>query len=331
MTASTSHVTATSSMMQVEVEGEDISPDQVSEALGWSVSGKQKVRMQAPSLPDGPQQPRPNGATRPGRAREKVIKNARMPALPREDFKIVLRPRGGIDISKAGQVEAGRAVCEAARITREESARNVICPNYQQNIIVVSTATRQNVDRYVRINKIVIGGNAYGVSAYETVPHGMVKGVIRGIPLEDTVKVINENVVNEFNPTAVEANRISNTRSVVIAFYSNKVPNYVRYGQNLMRCSLYRKQIDVCYRCGRVGHRMDVCPNPNDRICRGCGSHNPPEGHPCTPKCSLCGGEHLTGDKVCRARYKIPYVVRRRQWERRQAEIEQRQSKTSGR
>ncbi|KAH9367817.1 hypothetical protein HPB48_008072 [Haemaphysalis longicornis] len=76
---------------------------------------------------------------------------------------------------------------------------------------------------------------------------------------------------------------------------------------------------------------MDVCPNHNDRTWRRCGSHNQPEGHQCTPKCSLCSGEHLTGDIMCHARYKIPYVVRRHQWERRQVEIEQRQSKTSGR
>ncbi|KAH7985845.1 hypothetical protein HPB52_025368 [Rhipicephalus sanguineus] len=102
------------------------------------------------------------------------------------------------------------------------------------------------------------------------------------------------------------------TRSVVIAFEGHKVPNYVQYGNLLIECTLHRKQIDACYACGRVGHRMDVRPNPQDKICRGCGIANPEEDHKCEPRCGLCGGEHLTAVRACKARFKTPYVVRRR-------------------
>ncbi|KAH9382748.1 hypothetical protein HPB48_023307 [Haemaphysalis longicornis] len=64
---------------------------------------------------------------------------------------------------------------------------------------------------------------------------------------------------------------------------------------------------------------MDVCPNPTDRICRGCGAPNPDELHTCTPNCDLCGGNYLAADKVYKARFKMPYLVRKRQWERRNA------------
>ncbi|KAH7969769.1 hypothetical protein HPB52_021737 [Rhipicephalus sanguineus] len=33
----------------------------------------------------------------------------------------------------------------------------------------------------------------------------------------------------------------------------------------LVRCSLYRKHVDVCYECGRLGHRPDVCPHLDDK------------------------------------------------------------------
>ncbi|KAH9364697.1 hypothetical protein HPB48_019955 [Haemaphysalis longicornis] len=108
------------------------------------------------------------------------------------------------------------------------------------------------------------------------------------------VQEINKNIANEFNPTAAEANRMDNTTSVEIAFNGPKVPNYVRYWGLLAECSLYRKQIDICYKSGCLCHRMDVCPNPTDQICRGC-------------------------DKVRKGRFKIPYVVWKRQWERRNA------------
>ncbi|KAG0412041.1 hypothetical protein HPB47_010837 [Ixodes persulcatus] len=51
---------------------------------------------------------------------------------------------------------------------------------------------------------------------------------------------------------------------------------------------------------------------------------NPKESHVCSnPKCSLCGGNHLTANKECKAaRFKTPYVVRKRRWERQQREEE---------
>ncbi|KAL1484351.1 hypothetical protein MTO96_050048 [Rhipicephalus appendiculatus] len=83
-----------------------------------------------------------------------------------------------------------------------------------------------------------------------------------------------------------------------------------------MPCSFYRKQIDVCYACGRLGHRADVCPTPGDTIWGGCGVASPDEQHVCTPKCKLCGGQHLTASKDCARRFKIPYIVRRRRSQR---------------
>ncbi|KAH7986187.1 hypothetical protein HPB52_025146 [Rhipicephalus sanguineus] len=61
---------------------------------------------------------------------------------------------------------------------------------------------------------------------------------------------------------------------------------------------------------------MDVCPSPQDRVCRGCGTANPGPDHQCNPCCQLCGGEHLTADRKCKARFKLPYIVKRRRWER---------------
>ncbi|KAH8033013.1 hypothetical protein HPB51_005032 [Rhipicephalus microplus] len=96
------------------------------------------------------------------------------------------------------------------------------------------------------------------------------------------------------------------------------VPTYVHYGGALLRCTLYRKQVDTCYHCGRLGHRADVWPNPEDRICRGCGAQSPPEDHQCTLTCQLSGSNHQTADRTYRARYKTPYIVTRHHWERQQ-------------
>ncbi|KAG0430610.1 hypothetical protein HPB47_022507 [Ixodes persulcatus] len=54
---------------------------------------------------------------------------------------------------------------------------------------------------------------------------------------------------------------------------------------------------------------------PEAKVCIGCGEETD-QAHQCTPKCKLCGGHHITGDRECKNKFKTPYIVRRRQWER---------------
>ncbi|KAH7985292.1 hypothetical protein HPB52_024206 [Rhipicephalus sanguineus] len=137
--------------------------------------------------------------------------------------------------------------------------------------------------------------SAYETNAYESAPDLTSKGVIRGIPLEDSPRDITAQVLTPKNPTAIAAKRLSNTTNVIVLFSGLKVPTFVRYGGALIKCALYRKQLDLCHQCGRLGHRMDVCPSPQDRVCRGCGTANPGPDHQCNPCCQLCGGEHYNG------------------------------------
>ncbi|KAH6921375.1 hypothetical protein HPB50_027637 [Hyalomma asiaticum] len=59
------------------------------------------------------------------------------------------------------------------------------------------------------------------------------------------------------------------------------------------------------------------------RNAAGVGRETAKQDHNCKAECQLCGKDHLTGDKKCKARYKVPYLVRRRRWERRRREEEE--------
>lgn len=179
---------------------------------------------------------------------------------------------------------------------------------------------------YTRIRDLYIGGRHHEAHAYRTAPHGTVKGVIRGIDADDTAAEIQAQVVNPANPLALAAHRIGSTTTVVVLFAGHRVPNYVKYGAMLLRCGLYKQHFDVCRKCGQVGHRMDVCPNPTVRVCFACGTPNPPADHAnaCQPWCKLCNGDHPTGAPTCSNKYKTPIVVTRRRWERHREQQQQR-------
>ncbi|KAL1431996.1 hypothetical protein MTO96_013666 [Rhipicephalus appendiculatus] len=305
--------------MEYQVHGEDISEEEFSQDQGWQSAGARRAGAKTRTADSNAPSPQPGarrGKSAGAALKSKVLRAGKMPSLPRDDIKIVIRPRGGLNISKIGAATVADAILAAAGISQEDLCHDTLCPNLQQNIMVASTPKRENASRYVRMRQILISGKVHELSAYETAPHSTCKGVIRNIPLQDDPDVIDAKIVNTNNPLALAAKRIAQTGTVIVAFDGYRVPNFVRYGPVLMQCSLYRKQIDVCYACGRLGHRADVCPTPGDTICRGCGVASPDEQHVCTPKCKLCGGQHLTASKDCARRFKIPYIVRRRRSER---------------
>ncbi|KAH7981150.1 hypothetical protein HPB49_022052 [Dermacentor silvarum] len=116
-------------------------------------------------------------------------------------------------------------------------------------------------------------------------------------PVEVSPRDITAAIVAPRNLTAVAAQGLGNTTTVIILFDGYKVPIYVRYGRVLTRCSLYRKQVDSHKQCNRLGHRSNMCPKPQDKLCAGCGKTNPDQDHTRQPRCQLCGMDHRMAGK----------------------------------
>lgn len=90
--------------MEVTVDGEDIHPELVCEDLGWQQavskrSGKRGETALAYIKESSGAKPnmdaaRHNGA-RAAQLKGKILKAGRMPRLPKEEAKVIVRPRGG--------------------------------------------------------------------------------------------------------------------------------------------------------------------------------------------------------------------------------------------
>ncbi|KAL1481062.1 hypothetical protein MTO96_050503 [Rhipicephalus appendiculatus] len=277
-------------------------PREFLEGRGWCTIGS-KTQVNRPNAQSNTQNGAPSrtgkGADgnrprsrQPRNVKQQVIRSSKMPLLPRNDFKIVIRPRGGLDVATTGTVRLASAIHRAANVPAHEAGEDTVCSNNRQNIIVVSTPHATHAAKYRQLQAIPIGDRRHEVSAYETAPDYTVKGIIKGIPLEEDARSIHTNIVHARNPHALAAKRLSNTTTVIVAFEGPRVPTYVRYGGALLRCTLYRKQVDMCHCCGRLGHRMEVCPNPQDKVCRGCDAPNPGPDHQYSPPLQAVRGAH---------------------------------------
>ncbi|KAH7959089.1 hypothetical protein HPB49_008155 [Dermacentor silvarum] len=108
--------------MSMQLREDDIS----TEEAGWKTAGARRSRprhrgenwrhdidARTNTLGTGQQ------GTKPKHIKGKVIKAGRMPRLPKDEMKILVRPQGGLDIVKVGAPTVTAAIFAAAGITGE--------------------------------------------------------------------------------------------------------------------------------------------------------------------------------------------------------------------
>ncbi|KAH6942556.1 hypothetical protein HPB50_007859 [Hyalomma asiaticum] len=80
-------------------------------------------------------------------AEAKIIRGAEMPPLPKDDAKIIVRSRGGLNIGKVAPTVVAEAIRNAVGIDLAKRDSDTVCPNFQQNIMVVSNPSSENATR----------------------------------------------------------------------------------------------------------------------------------------------------------------------------------------
>ncbi|KAH7966299.1 hypothetical protein HPB49_015131 [Dermacentor silvarum] len=156
--------------MQMTVEGEDLPAEEFSPEFGWqsAVSKRMSAKVDSANRPGcGIWENRPNAGAlfrtqdNGNKLKSKIIRASRMPPMPKEHAKIIIRPRGGLNIAKIGPTVIGKAIVEAAGLTPTQISSDVICPNIQQNIMVASTPNRDNASKYTRIRTLHVAGRMF--------------------------------------------------------------------------------------------------------------------------------------------------------------------------
>ncbi|KAG0411080.1 hypothetical protein HPB47_011823, partial [Ixodes persulcatus] len=194
-----------------------------------------------------------------------------------------------------------------AKIQKENSATyprptkldNIPSPHGQNTNIVIASTRSKDLARHIRdIPTLRFGDNEYEVTANIAAPDDSARGVVCGIPPGTTGQELIDNL---YSPgyEILSARMIGKTSTALITFTGKQLPKFVIFEHAALPCSWYLPTRHACYICHEIGHRADVCSNPDAVKCVMCGVSNPMKGHECTPRCALCTGAHPTGSKEC--------------------------------
>ncbi|KAH7945963.1 hypothetical protein HPB49_018111 [Dermacentor silvarum] len=166
------HAQATmSTAMQMTVECEDISPDEVSESSRWTTAlYKRKSISKDPIEQGGRASDTPrdmNKRPAPASVKKRLTTAPRLPRLPKAHFRIIIRPPEGLYIRKTGHLRVARpGPHTAARPTEADTVEDIICPNIVQNIFVASIQSKSNAMAYADVKAILIGQASYEVCLF---------------------------------------------------------------------------------------------------------------------------------------------------------------------
>lgn len=284
--------------MEVSVEGEDLAPEDFHEKDWQHIHRSYQENREKSKRSEAPNKQQPTHQLKMRREKPRIPPQAN---LPEEDYKIVFRPRGGLDLKTTSSVTITNAIYAAAGVPfiSGEQIRTQPIPNY----FVVSTPSKDRAVLFSSVKMIRIKDQTFELSSHVAAPSRTVTGIVFNIPEHESPDDITTGF-KDYNPelNILSARRMGASKSIQILFQGTIIPYWVRYRQTTQRCYPFRRKTEACPRCWKVGHRPDVCPEAKNH-CHTCGTLAPTEGHPCTPKCVVCNGPHLTGAVDCPRRF----------------------------
>ncbi|KAH7942125.1 hypothetical protein HPB49_020777 [Dermacentor silvarum] len=241
-----------------------------------------------------------------GGASARNRRRTRAAPLPRNDIKIIMRPKPGLIVKELKTYEVARAIERASGDPETcKSDKFLLRLRNGSNIIIASTPHEQVAEKILKIKTLNLNGTKHLINTYITTPEGYLKGVIHGLERETPEDELLSNLrVRTQGVTIVQARMLGKSETAVITFDGAIVPRFVYYYGGEMSCVPYRPTRQYCKLCNSQGHITDVCPTPTAKACSNCRLRDPPEDHTCEPECALCGEAHPTAASECTKKLK---------------------------
>ncbi|KAH7958638.1 hypothetical protein HPB49_003599 [Dermacentor silvarum] len=229
---------------------------------------------------------------------------ARLPPATKETrltVQLVVRPRGELRLLDVSTPRLTKAVQTQLRRTLPDDFCLRTHPT--NNTFTMATTHSPTAETLKTLTSLAIGDQTYPCTAYVAPTPGYTRGVITNAYDDETPMQLYQDLVRR-NPeyTILAARRMGKTHSILITLDANAVSHSIKDMGAIHRCTLYRGSPGACTDCRQPGHRRDVCQNPKTNLCPRCGTHHSQQDPPCTPKCILCEGPHLTGTGLCKGR-----------------------------
>lgn len=174
-------------MQVIAVDGEPIHPEELLQRDWKNVRNRQRSLQEPPT----------NSTVENRRFQKPPRRGPPATPLPPDDIKIVLRPRGGLDLRKVTPAALADTVLQAAQIPQNPQDQLRIRPT--PNYIIVSTPSEERAERYAAIKAIQVGNNTYTIATHVAAPSNTTAGIIFSIPETDTHEDIQNSIFN-YNP-----------------------------------------------------------------------------------------------------------------------------------
>ncbi|KAL1466323.1 hypothetical protein MTO96_042818 [Rhipicephalus appendiculatus] len=220
------------------------------------------------------------------------LRRTPLPQLPRGDFKVVVRPHGGWDVTKQTPRTLITAISTATEVSLQEAlTQDQLRLHPTNNTFTLSTPVEDRARVYAQLTSIPLGGSRIDVTAYLAPPDDAVRCIIHMAYNDETHREILEGLV-PYNPDLpiIDARPFGKKRSLLITLATGPLPKAIRFWAGIHTCFPHRPKVEACYNCRRIGHRQDVCPAPASGSCHNCGDHHVPTEPPtCSPKCIVAG------------------------------------------